>query len=110
MNNPEDAFIDQPPAGFAPFNQKTLLLISRACRRAGVAAEEVEILGAYACVSTGLLSPTADEIVSAFNDLPDGQVDAIVQYMNRVQARKEAASFEVEAQPGKPRAGAVTHP
>jgi len=78
MSNLDESFTDNPPEGFAPFSQKTLLLLKRAMARVGIELEsEVEFIGAYKLISDGHYSPDMDDMVDAYAKMPDADVDAI---------------------------------
>lgn len=107
--NLEHSFIDTPPCGLLPFNTKTIMLIQRAGRKAGANIDDsVEFLGTYLCVSSGVLAPNMEQIEQAFDSLDEPDLQLCFGYVNGVLSRKEAASFEVESQLGKPQAEATT--
>ena len=100
-NELSDAFVDSPPCGLPALSQKTLLLIDRAVKRAGLALDSVEMIGAYFCIGEGNIQPKEQEITDAFVSLSDEEVDQITGYINRVMERREKADVQIADTPGK---------
>jgi hypothetical protein len=97
----EDAFVDSPPFGLLTFSTKTLMLIQRALSYAGLKAEDADFIGAYMCVSRGKTRPTEAEVINAYVETSDEDLEEIMAYIIRVRQRQTEAAVEVDEAPGK---------
>ena len=98
---PETAFIDAPPEGFAVWSTKTKHLVRHAVVEAGVSMSDVHLYGAYSCISGGNREPNKKQMMDAFCAMEDANIDALEQYINRVTERELAADIETDSL-GKP--------
>ena len=96
----ETAFIDSPPHGILPFGTKAQMLIRNAIQEANAPDNEAHMCGAYLLISKGNITPAKAEMLTAYAEADDKVVEDIVEYVNRVTEREQAAAIETES-PGK---------
>lgn len=93
---PETAFVDAPPEGFAVWSTKTKHLVRHAVLEAGVSMSDVHLYGAYACVSKGNYTPDKKQLMAAFLELEDYEIAQVEGYINRVTEREANAEVETD--------------